>query len=281
LVSAFADTSPLILYSTTDLPHNLELGTHQSIATAESFLNAVKSTISECSSDAYILISQPGLHSSDFIDPESAPRIRQFFEAGTGRVVTVENGVGSVNLDEVETYVKSTCQARVVTVDASTSSFTNLDEDTSAQLIKLDFPSLPANPTLRQKGLSQNDAFLGALISMLSSSKYTVVYVSTPVHDPAALVRPEKQEPLRFVETEYIAPLKRSVPLAKMQSNETVPGGLLSRYQFFTTSLLTSGFIFLFLVYVVYYAASGLSAIQISYGSFEKEMGPHEQKKQR
>ncbi|KAK6538192.1 hypothetical protein TWF694_011074 [Orbilia ellipsospora] len=271
LVSAFADTSPLFLYSTETLPHTLRIDKFQNIGTAEQFLDAVKTTVSQCSSDAYILVLQPGVHETDFRDSRSTPQMRKFSQ--TDRFLSVMDAVGYVDLNEVEEFVKRKCQAHTVTVDASTSTFDTFDENATAQVIKLDFPVLPIHGEARRRGHIQNDNFLAALISMMPSAKYTVIYVSTPVGDSKVFVnekKPDVHEHQSFITQQNI--MQRDVPEAEARAVEDTgdKGGLLSHYQFFTPVLLWSLFLVLFLHYVASTGLSALSAIKVSYGAVEK-----------
>ncbi|KAK6536068.1 hypothetical protein TWF281_000314 [Arthrobotrys megalospora] len=281
LVSAFANTSPLFLYSTENLPHSVQKEKFQSVGTGEQFLEAVKNTVSQCSSDAYILVLQPGVHETDFRDPQSAPQIRKFSE--TDRFLGVMDAVGAVDLNAVEDYVKSRCQAHSVTVDASTSSFNSFDENATAQVIKLDFPVLPLHGEARKKGHNQNDNFLSALISMIPSARYTVVYVSTPVGDPRLFVqekKPEPQEHQSFLEHQSI--LARDVkPTEDDDKEDDNVGGLLSNYQFLTPALLWGILLGLFVFYVASKGVGLLSSIQVSYASFEKDAVTQDPKKHR
>ncbi|EPS39381.1 hypothetical protein H072_6879 [Dactylellina haptotyla CBS 200.50] len=270
LVSAFADTSPLFLYSTERLPHSLQLRKYQDFGTAEQFLDAVKTTVSQCTSDAYILILQPGVHETDFRDSKSAPQIRKFSQSDS--FVSVMDAVGYVDLNVVEDYVKSRCQAHTVTVDASTSAFDTFDENSTAQVIKLDFPVLPIHGEARKRGHIQNDNFLSALISMMPTTKYTVVYVSTPVGDSKMFVNDKKpglQEHESFINHQTI--LQRDVPDVEARADDDkATGGLLSNYQFFTPVLVWSIFIVLFMIYVASQGLYALSSIKVSYGAVEK-----------
>ncbi|KAF3926524.1 hypothetical protein AA313_de0210167 [Arthrobotrys entomopaga] len=271
LVSAFADTSPLFLYSTERLPYNLKLDKFQSLATAEQFLDVVKTTVSQCSSDAYILVLQPGVHETDFRDSRSTPQMRKFSQ--TDRFFSVMDSVGYVDLNEVEEFVKKKCQAHTVTVDASTSTFDTFDENATAQVIKLDFPVLPIHGEARRKGHIQNDNFLSALISMMPSAKYTVIYVSTPVGDSKIFVnekKPDVHEHQSFITQQNI--MQRDVPDAEARAVEDSgnTGGLLSNYQFFTPVLVWSVILVLFLLYVASTGLRALSSIKVSYGAVER-----------
>ncbi|KAF3940271.1 hypothetical protein ABW19_dt0209744 [Dactylella cylindrospora] len=282
LVSAFADTSPLFLYSTEDLPYNLHLEKFHSLATGAEFLDAVKTTVSQCTSDAYILVLQPGVHESDFKDPRSAPQIKKFSQ--TSRFVSVMDAVGYVDINEIEDYVKTRCQAHTVTVDASTSTFNSFEENSTAQVIKLDFPVLSTHAEMRRKGQVQNDNFLSALISMMPTAKYTVVYVSTPVGDPRLLVHEKHvtpQEHESFLPHQSI--LERDAPDLELEKDaaDEPAGGVLSKYQFVTPVLVWSLLIGLFLVYVASIGLGALSSIKVSYASFEKEVLASDVKKHR
>lgn len=65
------------------------------------------------------------------------------------------------------------------------------------------------------------------------------------------------------------------------KTNTTLPeGSLFKRYQFFTPAIFAGYLALFFLLSVLYVAFTALSSLQVSYGAFEKEMGPSAAKKQ-
>ena len=72
----------------------------------------------------------------------------------------------------------------------------------------------------------------------------------------------------------------RPPAVARRAGEESDKRPLFEKYQFFTPGIfmgLVAAFVMLSIVYV---GLSALSSLQVSYGAFEKEMGPAAQKKQ-
>ena len=104
---------------------------------------------------------------------------------------------------------------------------------------------------------------------------FTTIYFSNP-HE------------FKQYEAEFVDPvheeLKRqtssTVDMGARQTNQTRRPPLFEKYQFFTPGIFM-GFMALFVMLsVVYVGLSALSSLQVSYGAFDKEMGPSTQKKQ-
>lgn len=113
------------------------------------------------------------------------------------------------------------------------------------------------------------DSFLYSIISLLPTYKYTLIYTSTPLSLGKPHVSPYPDHELRRRED------------LKGKKNVTLPeGSLFQRYQFFTTGIFAGYLALFFLLSILYVAFNALSSIQVTYGAFEKEMGPAAAKKQ-
>lgn len=118
------------------------------------------------------------------------------------------------------------------------------------------------------------DSFLYSIVSLLPTYKYTLIYTSTPLSMSAAA---KKQQKVHVAEHE----LRRRTADKKPHDNTTLPeGSLFKKYQFFTPGIFAGYLALFFLLSILYVAFSALSSLQVSYGAFEKEMGPAAAKKQ-
>lgn len=126
--------------------------------------------------------------------------------------------------------------------------------------------------------MEQNDAFLHSVMGMLPTKKYTIIYVSSPVGETVAAA------PVKFLTPakEQAASLElRSAEFETEAKNATlVRGGLFHRYQFFTPAIFMGYIVFFLMLGILYVGVSAVSSIGVSYGSFDKEMGPGAKKQQ-
>ena len=133
-----------------------------------------------------------------------------------------------------------------------------ISEDTKPRVIDLDFPVLPTGEDRSQKlmengmegsystrmsgSLHPPDAFLASVLDLISSSKFTVIYTTTP---PNAAHQPISAEVESYeMDAQFQAPvhmeLKRDFSNHKRASdgNITLPDGpLFERYQFLSPGM--------------------------------------------
>lgn len=125
------------------------------------FVQTAKGIISYCDADAYILVTQPGLHASDFAHASSAPRLSTVFkEVGVERAQAVskvyEYDVKFEDIaDILQDFAIATCDAEVEEVDAKTGNFGGFD-DMKPKLIRVDFETLPESGPARHKAIMEN-----------------------------------------------------------------------------------------------------------------------------
>lgn len=127
------------------------------------------------------------------------------------------------------------------------------------------------------------DSYLNSLLNLIPSSKYTVIYTTTPTstdHDSRA-TEPENYH----IDTTFQSPihmeLKRDFASHKRAPNSTAPVSsppLFEKYQFFGPGIFMGLIVTIVLLSVLYVAISGISSLQVSYAAFNKEMGPGAQK---
>ncbi|KAH8147408.1 uncharacterized protein LAJ45_08564 [Morchella importuna] len=278
-VSAFKDTSPFFLISASK--HFSQADNTKPLLETSAFVQTAKGIISYCDADAYILVTQPGLHASDFAHASSAPRLSTVFkEVGVERAQAVskvyEYDVKFEDIaDILQDFAIATCDAEVEEVDAKTGNFGGFD-DMKPKLIRVDFETLPENGPARHKAIMENDSFLYSIISLLPTYKYNLIYTSTPISMTPAAMKESKGDAHELRRRENF-----QVRDDDEKTNTTLPeGSLFKRYQFFTPAIFAGYLALFFLLSVLYVAFTALSSLQVSYGAFEKEMGPSAAKKQ-
>jgi len=120
---------------------------------------------------------------------------------------------------------------------------------------------------------------LQSLMLSLATNKYTIMYTTTPAFDQLAhsgpTYEPVFQEPLHME-------IKRQFEYRTTGENSTAPPNapLFEKYQFFTPGLFMGFFVAFILLSILTVAVGGVASLQVSYGAFDKEMGPAAQRKQ-
>ncbi|KAL9581003.1 MAG: hypothetical protein Q9203_006072 [Teloschistes exilis] len=120
LANAFIDTSPFFLFSTSELLTSLP-----QITSSETVTKSVISQLSNCPSDTYVVVSQPGVHAEDYSDRYAASHLRKKIQAEDKRirsVATVTDVLGDINADTLVRAIEEKCGAALLRVDASSSS---------------------------------------------------------------------------------------------------------------------------------------------------------------
>ncbi|KAL8944490.1 MAG: hypothetical protein Q9216_000400 [Gyalolechia sp. 2 TL-2023] len=175
LVHAFTDTSPLFLFSTSEL-----LTTSPQIVHADTISETITSQLSKCLSDTYIVITQPSVHAEDYKDRYAAPHLRKKIQGEDDRIrssMSVTDVLGEVNTGLIIAAIENNCGAALSKIDASSSSFPSqkaahlfpslistaagsfaIADDPNPRIIELEFPALPTG-NKRASKLQENGAF--------------------------------------------------------------------------------------------------------------------------
>lgn len=106
--------------------------------------------MSPCSSNAYILVNQPGLTLDDLQDHEGYKFLRTYsFMASTlGTMPRIES---AVDFDELKRTIVRKCDATVVELEGFEEVKTYID--TKTRLISINLPELPQEPEARKEAL--------------------------------------------------------------------------------------------------------------------------------
>ncbi|KAK9467639.1 BIG/ATPase V1 complex, subunit S1 [Lipomyces arxii] len=286
-VSAFEDTSPLMLLSSKKVDAINEQLSSASITSADHFHELARKLVSGLKADTYVVVSQPGLHASDFVAAERAtPNLRKLYDSAES-AFAVRNAHGSFDVDSLEKHIVDTWGADTVVIDAAANAF-SVPASEKPQVVRLEFPALPVDIT-RSSVLSDNDAFLYSVMSMLKSEDFAVIYTSTPIsrpyvakRNPVAVAAAEEDAEVvaASATTEFVYPTgvmgypTGTILPTEIPEGARTDGSIFTRYQFFTPGMFMGIIASIVLLVILGFALKSISSIKISYEAFEKEMGP-------
>ncbi|CAI7586989.1 unnamed protein product [Penicillium bialowiezense] len=275
-VNAFRDTSPFFLASTSEVLTNSAY-----IQTGASVLENLSSSLSTCPSDYYVVVNQPGVHASDFSTRKSAPRLGAKMlgkDSSIRSKMSVDEVAGLVEPKQVKALLETKCKAQTTVIDGSSGSYPSSFEK-GPRIIDVEFPMLSLESDRAQQ-LSEFDGFLADVVDRLDSSKYTIIYITSPREFPETdsviyeTSEPSYQDSLHMeMKRDYSASGSSSSPSNRSTS-------LFEEYQYFTPGIfmgLMATFLFLMIMYI---GISALSSLEIPYAAFEKDESAKFQNKQ-
>ncbi|KAL3445703.1 BIG/ATPase V1 complex, subunit S1 [Aspergillus insuetus] len=272
--SAFRDTSPFFLASTSEL-----LSASAQLKSAASLLDDLSTILSTCPSDYYVIASQPGVHAIDFSARTSAPRLAAKLtgQDETIRSATIINEVaGVLETKQIRSILESGCGAQTTVVDASSGSYPT-EFGAEPRVIIVELSSLPLGSE-REQQLSDNDALLSDIVGRLPSKKYTLFYLTTP-REFGENDSPVYQQQNDLYQDPVHIDLKRDYSVHSRRE-ETINSSLFDEYQYFTPGLFMGLIAAFFFFAILYVAFSALLSLQVPYAAFEKDTSTTAQKKQ-
>lgn len=137
LVSAFQDTSPFFFFSSSEyvvtscqkrspqLTWSRLLISAPQIVTASSLTKTLSTSLEQCPSDTYVIVSQPKANAADFSVARSAPHLRKRISGHDENVrssFSIADVLGVIDTDLIQSSLEDKCQAGLMTVDASSRS---------------------------------------------------------------------------------------------------------------------------------------------------------------
>ncbi|CAG7948020.1 unnamed protein product [Penicillium nalgiovense] len=305
-VNAFRDTSPFFLASTSEVLTNSAY-----IQTGASLLENLSSSLSTCPSDYYVVVYQPGVHSSDFSTRKSAPRLGAKMlgkDSSIRSKMSINEVAGLLEPKEIKGLLEKKCKTQTTAVDASSGSYPSYFEQ-GPRIIDVEFPmlSLDSDRAQQLSGfgmyavhlctsllLTLPDGFLADVIDRLPpSSKYTILYITSPREFPETDSVVYEASGDSYQDSLHMD-LKRdySAHALSSSSNST---SLFEEYQYFTPGIyrapttlfnthpfpgifmgLMATFLFLAILYI---GIGALSSLEIPYAAFEKDTSAAVQKK--
>ncbi|ESZ94597.1 hypothetical protein SBOR_5008 [Sclerotinia borealis F-4128] len=282
VVQAFKDTSPFLLFSSSELPPSMQIES-QELDTTSSILRNTKSFLSTCPSDVYIIIQQPALAVSDFSALDSIPHMKAAISDSRVKATYSVTDViyeGGNLAEELAEHIEASCGKKVER--RNNVGLESADGNANGVIVS-NFNALSTEKVSRAEELNDQDVMLNSVFyeHLSRGPEYTVIYTTTPLG--SVLQQDEPELPIYNAEFDATAhiDLKRDFRIKSDNStnaHDTRP--LFEKYQYFTPGIfmgLVVGIIFLSILYV---GLSAVSSLQVSYGAFDKEMGPSAQKKQ-
>ncbi|EGW30887.1 uncharacterized protein SPAPADRAFT_62789 [Spathaspora passalidarum NRRL Y-27907] len=177
---ASASLAPLLVAS-----HKLVPGLKQLINPSNiephnvtSVTNLLKKLVTECSSDAYLIVNQPGLTYQDLItaNKDHWPMLRKYLYMSS-TTVGIPRIDGVIDLQFLQDYIVNTCEAEVINV-------WNEDEgevvdyfDIRKRVIRIDLGELPTGSE-RNLEILNHDELLRKILRKLPSPHYTIILTS-------------------------------------------------------------------------------------------------------
>ncbi|KPM41657.1 hypothetical protein AK830_g4915 [Neonectria ditissima] len=255
--AAFSDSYPLILVSTSAFP---DAPTPNQIQTSSSAIGDAKSILASCPTDRYLLVMQPGINSAELAPGACAmPHLCRAVEDSRiqGKFI-VSEVVGSTTLAGLESLITSACG----------------HENKHATVEELRLPPLHSD---RAQSLASTDDILArALDGLTSSESYTILFVGDDCHgDDVYLPDFDDNLSMDLKRDLRSSPMRRDV-----NGTERDRRPLFEKYQFFTPGIFMAIITAIVLFSILFVGLKALASLEVSYGAFEKDMGPAAQKKQ-
>ncbi|KAI1335199.1 ER protein BIG1 [Xylariaceae sp. FL0016] len=252
---AFSDTTPFILFSTAKLP-NAETISQDALKFSSSVLSSTKQLLAACPTDRYLLVSQPNLNHAHLTSVAAAPNLVFAMNRAETRW-GVSEVAGELDLSLVRDYIMEKCGVESNAIDE----------------VGLE----PVWATGSEAALKSNDDELGIVLDQYKAeSSYTVIYTGGLRTEKPETYTPEFQN-----ESGMRTELKRQVhDITRRMAKPADPTPLFEKYQFFTPGIFVGLIATIVLMSILYAGVSAVASLDVSYGAFDKDMGPSAQKKQ-
>ncbi|KAH6892020.1 BIG/ATPase V1 complex, subunit S1 [Thelonectria olida] len=255
---AFSDSSPLFLLSGSKFP---DAPAPDRFQTSSRAIENAKNILSECPTDRYLIVAHPGVKSFDLVNRggdcagSSMRNLCHLVENSPleGKYVVTEV-IGEMTKDGLASFVKKAC--------------TQKNKDVTVEEV-----TLPPVTSDWAGSLEAGELALAKAYNEIASSEpYTILYIGTPGEQ---VYEPEFDNRARM-------DLKRDLrSFTRDDKNSTVDRRpLFEKYQFFTPGIFMAIIIALVLLSILGVGLKALSSLEVSYGAFDKDMGPAAQKKQ-
>ncbi|RDL41363.1 uncharacterized protein BP5553_01342 [Venustampulla echinocandica] len=278
---AFKDTSPFLLFASSQLPSALQNQQSQQLQSASNVLNTAKKILGKCDQDIYYFVHQLDVNAAQ-LSSNAPPHLTKALSDSDARgrySVSEVIDFDREHFDQLVDYVETQCKATAVGQNPSgIHSALESREDNSPLYAKWNFGALPKLASERKTELANNDAELNTYLKDLPKDyKYTVIYTTSP---PSTSVHDDLVYEPAFDEAVHMD-LKRQLLGREGEGaspRDTRP--LFEKYQFFTPGLFMGILVSLLLLSILGVGISAISSLQVSYKAFDKENGPAAQKKQ-
>lgn len=175
------------------LPH-----TQQEPFTIDEVSQILEEAITQCSSDAYVIVTQPGLQLSDFTSFTNYGYLRAFM-AQASTIVSFPHILSDdgevLNVDFLESIISEHCHTQTYNVWEDDENEVPQYIDTRKRIIRVHLSPLPEDSIKRGEMLKEHDELLKRIVRKIPSPYYSMFYTteslsfydsipSTPGFDP-------------------------------------------------------------------------------------------------
>ncbi|KAK0109462.1 hypothetical protein ONS95_002155 [Cadophora gregata] len=272
--AAFKDTSPFVMFSDSELPQNLNT---LQLQTSSSILASAKSHLSTCPSQIYYILTQPSLLASEL--KTQAPHLKNAVghESVKGRLAVNEVvGLKAGDAEELISVLEKKCGA-VVGSEA---------REGKSVVVRREWKGIEGEKEERRRMVEDFDSTLYPLFQSLSTGpKYTVILLTTPATNisPSQPKSNELENDIVY-EPKFMEPLhmdlKRDIYARERNESGIVDRRpLFEKYNFLSPGLFMGLLVSLLLLAILSVGIGAISSLEVSYGAFDKEMGPAAQLK--
>ncbi|RSL50573.1 hypothetical protein CEP54_011840 [Fusarium duplospermum] len=259
--TAFSDSWPLVMFSTSEFP---DASSSNQVQTRSQAIEQVNDILSTCPTDNYLLVIHKDVNAADLRRPQTMPYLHLEMESKDihGKFIVPEVVGESINKKEVEDYITTACSHQGKDAVFKAIELKSLDND----------PERRDNVDLWQQAKS-----------LIEKGSHTVVFVGTPRSSKKSASAEKTIYESEFIETVHMD-VKRDVTdgFQRRADNETEYDNrpLFQKYQFFTPGIFMALITAIVLFSILGVGLRALASLEVSYGAFDKDMGPAAQKKQ-
>lgn len=147
-----------------------------------SVTNMLKKLVTQCSSDEYVLINQPGLTYEDLqeLKKEDWPFLRKYLVLAS-TLIGLPWVDEPINLDYLEKYIIHSCDAETINVAHDDEDEVVQYYDTRTRVIRINLSKLPMDRDERVFTIREHDNLIRKIIRKLPSPHYTIILTSDEV----------------------------------------------------------------------------------------------------
>lgn len=280
---AFRNTSPFLLFSNSPLGKTLQNASNAQLQTKTTAMSAALDILRECSSEIYYVIFQPSVSSSEL--GAHAPHLKRAIEnPGVQTRLVVSEVVGLIEDEQqsLVSWIQNQCGAKLVDEEMSVEKAFKMRSGEGSVVMSVVMPDLGRDKQEREERLEEHDSELydSILKDLPRGYKCTVIYLTTAFTDIVDDNKVITYDP-EFVEAFHMD-LKRNFYTNKRENetNSTDFRPLFEKYNYFNPGLFMGFSVSILLLAILSVGISAVSSLQVSYGAFDKEMGPAAQKQQ-
>merc|ERR1712000_563108 len=254
--AAFKDTSPFVMFSDSKLPQDLNTAQLQTSSS---------------------ILAQPSLLASEL--STHAPHLKNAVESDSVMGRLAVNEVVGLKVEDAEELIRVLERECGAVVSSG-------EGEGKSVIVRKSGEGIESEREERSRMVEDFDSTLYSLLQGLSSGpKYTVILLSTPATNvsPAQAVVSEKENSIVY-EPKFMEPLhmdlKRDIYARERNESGVVDRRpLFEKYNFLSPGLFMGLLVTLLLLAILSVGIGAISSLEVSYGAFDKEMGPAAQQK--